>query len=71
METMVLCFFYNNTLNSEVPLSTHKRKLNSPLNFSAVAHCKELAGSEISFVKKKEKTVGEIAKKTPETSLMF
>ena len=68
---VTIVLFYNNTLNSEVPLSTHERKLNrTPRStFPQSPIIKSSSGVKIQSSKKK--TVGEIAKKTPENSLLF
>ena len=61
--TIIFCFFYNNTLNSELPLSTHERKLNRTprSSFPQLPIIKSSSGVKIQSSRKK--TVGEIAKK--------
>lgn len=64
MVTIVFCFFfYNNTLNSEVPLSTHERKLNRTPRSTFPQSPIIKSSSGVKFSRQKKKTVGEIAKK--------
>ena len=62
--TIVFCFFfYNNTLNSEVPLSTHERKLNRTPRSTFPQSPVIKSSSGVKIQSSKKKTVGEIAKK--------